>query len=178
MANCSFELLSAGIALASAVGGAFSAFGAMRSAAIARSAQEAAERSEKRVAVRELVVCGSELDIELQRVVARAADLKSSYRSLFAFSGSSNHSSEKLLNEQLEGKVNIAKEIVGDLMAVEFDVNALYDSGFDDINKQFAKTQQALAKVRSIREDIDREFTTTEAQLVTYQEIAIGGKNA
>lgn len=173
MADCSVEIASAVAAVISAVGGAFAAVGAMRSASSARHAQEAMERSEKRAALRELVVSGNELQVELQRVVSRATELRTAYRSLFVFSGSSNHSSEKLLLSALEEKVGSAQKSAESVAQLSTDVTVLYDAALDDINKRHAQVEQSLFLVRSVREDIEREHSSTEAQCAAYRDRAL-----
>lgn len=173
MTDCSLELISAGIALISAVGGVFAARAAMESASFAKKSQESAEHSEKREAVTKLVVSVSELDVVLQRINSQSDHLKTIYKSLFHFSGSTNHSSEKLSIEALERKVTDAKSLADEFKSVEFDVNTLYASGIDDINIRFARTQQVLVKVRSISQDIEREYLSAESRLKIYQEKAI-----
>lgn len=173
MADCSVEIAAAVAAIVSAFGGAFAAIGAMRSASSARHAQDATERSEKRTALRELVVSGNELKVELQSVVSRATELKISYRTLFAFSGSSHHSSEALLLSTLDEKVSSAQRAVESVAKISTDITTLYDAALDDINKRYTEVQQALFSTHSLREDIEREHSSIEAQCATYREKAI-----
>ena len=173
MANSWVEIASASAAVLSAIGGALAAFGAMRSASSAHQAQKAMERSEKRAGVRELVVTNNELQIELQRVISRATDLRTAYRSLFGFSGSSNHSSEKLLLTALEEKVASAQKSAESTAELSIDVTAIYDATLDDISKRHAKIDQSLFFVRSVREDIEREHSSIEAQCSEHRQRAL-----
>ena len=170
MSEFSVEITSAVAAIVSAVGGAFADIGAMRSASSARHAQEATERSEKRVALRELVVSENELSVELERVLSRAKELKASYRLLFNFSVSSNNSNEKLVVSAIEEKVLSVQKAAEEVAQHSTDLTTLYDASLDDINKRQAQIQQALFSVRSVREDIDREHSSVEAECAAYRE--------
>lgn len=167
------EIASAIAAVISAVGGAFAAVGAMRSASSARHAQQAMERSEKRAALRELVVSWNELQVELQRVVSRATELRTAYQTFFAFSGSSEHSSEKLLLKEIDEKVRSAQKSAEGVAQVSTDVTALYDAALDDINKHHARVEQSLFLVRSVREDIEREHLSIEARCAVHRDLAL-----
>lgn len=173
MADCSVEVASAVAAIVSAIGGALAAVGAMRSASSARYAQEAIERSEKRAALRELVVSSNELEVEIQRAHSRATDLKTSYQTLFIFSGSSQHSNEALLRSALDEKMSSVEKMAGDVKQPSNDVTAFYDAALDDINKRQAQIQQALFSVRAIREDIEREHSSIDAQCAVYRKKVI-----
>lgn len=162
-------------AVVSAIGGVFAAIAAFRSAASAREANACVARSEQRFAVRELVVTANEVMIELRRAESRASDLKREHRSLAMFCGQMGGPRYAMAEKAVDEK--LARAVAAAVDAKEFtrDTTTLYEASIDDINKRLAKMQQSLFEVRSIREDLEREFAPVESQVAVYREKAIQG---
>ena len=70
------EVVSTVAAIVSAIGGAFAALAAFRSADSARVAQQAAVAAELRAALRQIGTTATEMLIEAERIASRGNDLK------------------------------------------------------------------------------------------------------
>jgi hypothetical protein len=176
MAALPAEYISAAAAVVSAIGGAFAAVAAFRSAASARDAREAAQVSEKRAALRQLTLTAAEVLVEEQRVDARAADLKSSYRDLFTFAGqSAGGKREGMLLSEIEKKITEVTKLSNYAKPFTSESSALRNGPLEEINIREIKLAQKLTQVRAIREDLEREQASVEGQCTTFRERALRG---
>lgn len=168
-------VISAVAAAMSAIGGAFAAVAAFRSAASAREAREAAETSEKRAALRQLMVTTNEVLVEARRAESRGAELKLAYRTLFTFGGSSGGSREGLYLAEVDKKLAGVTKLSEHAKPFASDQDGLMNGPVDEISSRETKVAQVLTQVRAIREDLEREHASVEGQCTTYRENAIRG---
>jgi hypothetical protein len=173
VADFSPELVSAGAAVVSAVGGAFAAFAAFRSAASARAAQEAAAATEKRTVLRQVAITANDVLVEVERVESRSLVLKQGYRSLFTFGGSSGGSREALYLKAVDEKVASVQALASIAKPFVSGGSDLANATLEEINENEIKLTQALSQVRATREDLEREHASVEGQCATYRENAI-----
>lgn len=170
-----YTIASAIASVVSAIGGAFAAVAAYRSAESARQATEAAQAAEKRAALRQLTITAHEIIVEAKRAEARATELKGSYRSLFALSGSSGGSREGLYLAEVDKKLQEAARLL--TLAEPFSsVNKELANGpIEEIEARDTTLTQALIQARAIREDFERQHSSVESQCAPYREKAIRG---
>lgn len=166
-------VISSVAAVISAFGGAFAAVAAFKSAASARDAHEAAQNSEKRTMLRQLMVTAGEVLVEAKQSESRAAQLKLSYRTLFGFGGSSSSSREQLYLSEIDKKLAELTKLSETATPFVSDQDVLMSGPLDEISKREMKIAQTLVKVRAIREDLEREHASVEAQCMTYRDKVI-----
>lgn len=168
-------LISSVAAVVSALGGAFAAVAAFKSAASANDAHEAAQISEKRAALRQLMVTASEVLVEARRAESRAAQLKLSYRTLFVFGGSSGGSRENLYISEIDKKLAELTNLSESAKPFVSDQDVLINGPLDEISSREMKIAQTLIQARAIREDLEREQASIEAQCMMYRDKVIRG---
>lgn len=169
------DIVSATAAVVSAIGGAFAAWAAFRSAGSARVAQQAAADSERRASLRQIATTASEVLIEAQRVESRGHDLKSAYRSLFVIAGSGGGSRQALYDTAVDEKLKEAQGLADSAKVFSSSPRSLEDAPPDEIDRVQLKLSTALTKVRALREDIEREFTSAEGQSAAFRDKALLG---
>jgi len=169
-------VISAVAAVVSAIGGAFAAIAAFRSAGSARDAHEATQVSEKRSALRQLTVTGNEVLVEARRAESRAAELKLSYRTLFAFGGSSGGSREGLYLAEVDKKLAEIAKLSEAAKPFASGQENLMNGPVDEISSREIRMAQILTQARAIREDLEREHASVEGQCTTYRENVIQGR--
>jgi hypothetical protein len=169
-------VISAIAAAVSAIGGAFAARAAGRSADSARGAYEAAQLSEKRWALRQLTVTGNEVLVECRRVESRCAELKLAYRTLSIFAGVAGGSAEQECLAKVEKNLEKVAKLSECAKPFASDQGSLMNGPLDEIARREAKMAQVLTEVRTLREDLEREHASVEGQCATYRERAIQGR--
>lgn len=171
----SAAVISAIAAVVSAIGGAFAAIAAFRSAGFARAANEAAQIAEKRAALRQLTVTANEIAVEAQRSNAMGVELKSSYRTLFTFANASGGSRLGMYLDQVDKKLKEVEELSEKAKPFVSSPESLMNGPVEEINTREITMAQTLTKVRGIREDLEREHISIEAQNKTYRDKVIQG---
>lgn len=164
------ELLSLAAAVVSAVGGAFSAWAAFRSAGSARLAQEEAARAERRAALRRVSETAGLVVSEVERIKARGPLLQLNYRSLFALSGSAGGSRSNVYIEAVDEKVKKAITLADDASLFAGEAKSLEDATLEEIDRVQVRLSNSLATVRGVREDLEREESSVEAQSAQLRE--------
>ena len=168
-------VISAIAAVVSAVGGAFAAIAAFRAAGFARDAHEAAQVSEKRGALRQLTITSNEVLVEAKRAESRATDLKLAYRTLAVFSGASGGSRENLYVTEIDKRLVNVASLSEAAKPFSSGQDSLMNGPAEEISRRETKMAQLLTNVRAIREDLEREHASVEAQCATFREKAIQG---
>jgi len=157
-------------AVVSAIGGAVAAF---RSAGSAQSAQDAAQTSEKRAALRQLSVTASEVLVEAGRASSRGAELKSAYQILFTFANRSGGSHLGMYIDEVDKKLIEVENMSQRAKPFASGQDSLMNGPVDEINSREITMSQVLTMVRARREDLEREHASVEAQNKIYREQAI-----
>jgi hypothetical protein len=158
------EVLSVSAALVSAIGGAFAAWAAFRSAASARLAQESADTSERRVSLRDLTSTARAVVIEAQRVAVRGGELKREHQSLAIMSGASISSSLDLSLAAVEAKLTEAKEQAKHAELFASSSSNLEHASSEEIDRVQLRLSDSLKKAQATLEDFDREHGIIERQ--------------
>lgn len=164
------DLLSLAAAVASAVGGGFAAWAAFRSAGSARLAQEEAARAERRAALRRVSETAGQVVSEAERIVARGPQVKLSYRSLFTLSGGAGNSRLPLYLDGVDEKVKKAAALAEDAKLFAGEARSLSDATLDDIDRVQVRLSNSVGTARGIREDLEREESSVEAQCAERRE--------
>ena len=175
MAGPSPEFISVVAAVVSAVGGAFAAVAAFRSATSARQAQAAAEKSQKSGTLRQLAIAANEVLVEARRAEARTAELKLRYGELFAFAGTTGSSSEGLYLSEVDKKLAEVAQLSDYATPFTSDLSQLANGPLDEISNRETILAQTLTRVRAIREDLEREQASIEADFAALRERALRG---
>lgn len=162
-------------AVVSALGGCFAAVAAFRSAGSARAANEAAQISEKRAALRQLSITAGEVLVEAERTNARGVDLKNAYQTLFTFAGQSGGSRLGMYMGEVDKKLKNVEDLSQKAQPFVSDLESLMNEPSQEINSREIVITQTLTKVRGIREDLEREYSSIEAQNKTYHDKVIEG---
>lgn len=169
----SIAVISTIAAVVSAVGGAFAAVAAFRASGFARDAHQAAQLSEKCAAFRQLTVTANEVLVEARRGQSRGSDLKAAYRTLAVFSGASGGSHETLYVSEVDRKLSDISNLAESASPFSSDQENLINGPVEEINSRETRMAQILTAIRAVREDLEREHASIEAQCATFREKAI-----
>lgn len=164
------ELLSIAAAVVSAVGGAFSAWAAFRSAGSARVAQEEAAKAGRRAALRQVSETAGIVISEVERIQARGPQLQRSYHSLFALSGGLSNSRLPLHLDAVDKKVKKATALAEDARLFTSEAKSLIDASIEDIDRVQIRLSNSVITTRGVREDLEREESSVEAQVAERRE--------
>lgn len=168
------EIVSAAAAVVSAVGGAFAALAAFRSAESARVAQQAAAAVEHRAALRQIGTTATEVLIEVERIASRGNDLKIAYQTLFTFAGRSG-GSRKNLDSAVDEKLKHASELGDYAKLFTTAAEKLDGTPPEETDRIQVRLSNTLTEIRALREDLEHELSGVEGQSVTYRDKAIKG---
>ena len=158
------EVLSVVAALASAVGGAFAAWAALQSARSASKAQEAADAMERNIGLRDISLAAGEVQVEARRAHSRAEQLKHSYSTLFALSGSFGNTREALYAAEIDKKTERIAKLVDDASKFDGGATLLKMATFEEILRVQMRLINSVKEVRALREELDREQDQIEEQ--------------
>lgn len=169
------EVVSAAAAVVSAVGGAFAAWAAFRSAESARIAQQAGAAAEHRAALRQIGTTATEVQIEVERIASRGNDLKIAYRTLFTFAGQLGSSRNNLYDAAVDEKLKRASELGGYAKLFTTAAAKLDGTPPEETDRVQVRLSNTLTEIRALREDLERELSSVEGQSATYRDQAIRG---
>ncbi|MFI3120718.1 MAG: hypothetical protein QX203_12155 [Methylococcaceae bacterium] len=169
------EIVSAAAAVVSAVGGAFAALAAFRSADSARVTQRAAEAAEHRVALRQIGTTATEVFIEKERITSRGTNLKMAYQTLFAFAGQLGGSRKNFYESAVDEKVQHASKLGEYAKLFTTAAEKLDGTPPEETDRVQVRLSNSLTEIRALREDLERELSGVEGQSATYRENAIKG---
>ena len=164
------EILSVTAAVVSAVGGAFAAWAALQSARSASRTQEAADAMELKFALRDVALSSGEVQVEARRAESRAEQLKVSYSTLFALSGSVGNSRQALYVAQIDTKIERIALLIEDAGRFKDEAAALNKSTIEDILRVQTRLAISVKEVLALREELDREHDQIESQCAERRE--------
>jgi hypothetical protein len=147
------SVVSAVAAVVSAVGGTFATVAAFRSAGSALKSQEAVEASEKRFALRQLMVTASKVLVEAKRAESRGAALKLSYSTLFTFAGGSGSGLQAHHLVEIDSKLAEIAKLSEYATPFVSGQDVLMNGPLDEISCREIKVAQVLTQVTAIREE-------------------------
>jgi hypothetical protein len=168
-----FEIASAAAAVVSAVGGAFAAIAAFRSADAARDAARTAEESERRALLREVSNTAASIQAAVLGVTSRGQELLLEYRSAEIFSGSAEHSGLRQLREATETLTERARSFIADAQLFSGGAKSLVESPIDEVERVRTKLAESLALVQVIREELDRKYKAMAEQNLQHRQVAL-----
>lgn len=168
------ELVSAAAAVVSAIGGTLATLAAFRSAETARVTQKAAAAAEHRAALRQIGTTATEILIELKRITTRGNDLKSGYRVLFTTAGQVGSSRKNLYDASVDEKLMLASQLA-DYAKLFTAANTKLDSTPpEETDRVHVRLSNILTEVRALREDLERELSSVEAQSAVFGDMVKG----
>lgn len=168
-----YEVASAVAAVVSAVGGAFAALAAFRSAGAAREAALSAEHANRRAMLRDVSAIAASILGAVLGVKSRAAELICEYKSAEVFSGSRENSSLLKLQEstcELQAK---AESFVADAGLFANGATQLAASPAEDIDRVFVRLSGNLQLIQTIRDELDRKYAAMSSQNAQHREVAL-----
>ncbi|VWX33702.1 conserved exported hypothetical protein [Limnobacter sp. 130] len=167
------SLISIIASVVSAIGAAAACIAAFKSAAHAKEAFDEGQKADKRFALRQLSLTAHQVSVQADRVKWTAQGLKSGYQTLAVFSGASGSSRLILLTKEVDEKVKIAEVL--QLKAkpfIELQMTLL-NGPLDEITARELAMSQHLIEVIGLREKIEIELSSIQAQNSTLRESAI-----
>jgi hypothetical protein len=168
-----FEIASAVAAVVSAVGGAFAAVAAFRSADAARGVARAAEESERRALLREVSSAAASILAAVLGATSRGQELLLEYRSAEVFSGSVGHSGLRQLRESTETLIEKARSFTADAQLFSGGAKSLAGSPTHEVERVRIRLTESLALVQVIREELDRKYKAMAEQNLQHRQVAL-----
>jgi hypothetical protein len=173
MSQETLALVAAIGGIVSAVGGAFAALAAFRSASSASDALNQAVRLERRALVRQLVVSAHGVISEEARIAALVDELKLQYSTLFTFAGQGDGSRQKFYVDRAEKKKQEANTLQLEAKKLIEEAKSLAGASEEDLTQALSKFDGHLVRVKSIREDLQREIDSVAQQNLMYRDKAL-----
>lgn len=168
-----YEISTAIAAVVSAVGGAFAAVAAFRSAGAAREAARSAEDTNRRAMLREVSSAAASILVAVLGVKSRGTELIIEYNSAEVFSGSAGNSSlQKLRENTLELQAK-AESYVADAGLFVNGATQLAASPAEDIDRILVRLSGNLQIIQTIRDELDRKYTSMASQNAQHREVAL-----
>lgn len=158
------EILSLVATVGSAVAGGYAARAAFLSAGSARKAQDAADAAERRASLRELANAAGGVLVEEKRIYALANEVKRAYRASATLSGASGGSRLNHYLEAADEKLAGARALADDAKLFADGARNLEQSPPEEIDRVLLRQTNALRKVQTLRDDLEREHLSLEAQ--------------
>jgi hypothetical protein len=159
--------------LIGALGSAFAAIAAFRSAGIAKSATDHASAIEKRTQVREVVRIGNEVIAETIRIDALAAKCILSFRTLATFSGATGGSIESVHIKALEEKRKSMGPVQDRALEVIESYASIQKESGEHINGLLSELDNYLIHTRRVKEEIQEQYADLEDQNRIHREKVI-----
>lgn len=166
-------IIAAIAAVLSAVGGGIACIAAFRSAKHAKDTFDSAHLAEKRLLLRQLSVTAHEVTVEVDRIKWIAQGLKVSYQTLFTFAGQLGGSREKLYQKEIDTKLQEAETLLQKASPFTTFKDALLNGPLEEISSREIAIAQALVRARYIRENLEEEHRSVEAQNQAHRERAL-----
>lgn len=168
-----YEIASAVAAVVSAVGGAFAAVAAFRSAGAAREAALSAEHANRRAMLREVSAVAASILGAVLGVKSRAAELISEYKSAEVFSGSRENSSLLKLQENTRELQAKAESFVADAGLFANGATQLAASPAEETDRVFVRLSGNLQLIQTIRDELDRKYAAMSSQNAQHREVTL-----
>jgi hypothetical protein len=167
------SLIPAVTGVLAAIGGLFAAIAAFRSAGIAKTAADRAEKVERRALLRDVITSLQNVSTETMRVDDLANNLKRSYGDLFTFAGDRSRSKPKIEEvEKLQGKITVFQQ---EAMKSLEDQKALRGLSEEQLAELLTKYDGYLQHIKGLKEKFTFELESTEQPNRIYREKAIKG---
>jgi hypothetical protein len=155
----------------SAVGGLVACVAAFESAKHAKNTFDAAQLSEKRLSLRQLSLIADEVIIEVDRIKWVAVGLKVAYQTLFTFSGGSGtNSRQPIYTQGVDEKIEEAEQLLIKAKPFTTFQTTLLNGPIEEISSREVSIAQCLARAKAIRERLEVEHHSIEAQNQAHRE--------
>ncbi len=171
--NDPVAIISAIAAVISAIGGGIACVAAFKSAKHAKDTFDSGQLSEKRMLLRQLAVTAHEVTVEVDRIKWVAQGLTMSYKTLFIFAGQPNSSRQNLYEQEIDSKLKDAEDLLVKAKPFATFQEPLLNGPLEEINSREIAIAQALIRAKSIREKLEEEHRSIEAQNQTRRELAL-----
>ncbi|WP_169333093.1 hypothetical protein [Thiobacillus denitrificans] len=168
-----YEIATAVAAVISAIGGAFAAVAAFRSAATARDATRQAEEAERRVLLREVSTAAASIQAVVLGVSSRGQELLLEYRSAEVFSGSSDHSGLRQLRESTENLIKKARFFVEDAQLFSGGAKSLSDAPVEEVERVRTRLAENFNLLQVIREELDRKYLDVASKNMQHRQVIL-----
>lgn len=156
--------------LVSTVGGFLAVIAAFRSAKYAREAKHAADDMERRVLLREVATNAGAVLVEVKRIQSVGNEVLRAHRALAVLSGTYGNSRMQLCIASVEEKLNEAKALAEDSKLFSDGARSIAECPLTEIERVLLRQAVALTTTRAMREDLEREKSSLEAQRVQMVE--------
>ncbi|MGH7847791.1 MAG: hypothetical protein ACREQW_21825 [Candidatus Binatia bacterium] len=156
--------------LVAAIASLWSAHAARRSADTANLAAQHAEQIERRSLLRSLLVAAQGVISEYKRIEALVAKVKGEIKDNFIFAGQTGASPRKdMFLKRADERIDEVAPYVSEARSLVDNPN-LQNSSDEDLTRALARFEGFLAESRRVREDLERELSSLEADNRLYRE--------
>jgi|SRR6478672_9266214 len=169
------EIVSAVAAAVSAIGGAFAAVAAFRSADFARKAQLSADESERRSVLRQVILAAKEVQLDAKRCVDATSLLARSYKDLAIFTDNLGGSRYQLMKDAIEEKTKRAEYIENEGSLFSAWPSTLESAPLEEVDRVLTKVLSLSSEARAMYSDLVRERDDVERQCDAYRKSVIEG---
>lgn len=163
-------IISAIAAVISAIGGAVACVAAFRSAKHAKDTFDAGQLSEKRLVLRQLSITAHQVVVEVERIKWTAQGLKVAYQTLLTFAGQFGSSKQNPYTQEVDTKIQEAESLLEKARPFTTFQETLINGPLEEISSREVTIAQSLARAKAIREKLDEELRSIEAQNQTHRE--------
>lgn len=159
-------------AVVSAIGGAFAAIAAFRSAGAAQASAKHAADVEHRALVRDVLAVAASIIRDAARARLIADALPDAYKTLHALAGSGSGSNEGIAIAKVEAKADAIAPSAQRAKNVGNDYATLYKASADDLSNMLAGLTADQVNVRALLDDFMAEQSSVGAATVRAAEEA------
>lgn len=172
----STDWISAIASAVSALGGAFAAVAAFRSARSAHETQQAASNIEFRARLREIAYTVVSIDAEITRVKSLARHLEKVYSDLAIFNGGSGGSRHEQVRQNVAQRLAKAIEISETAKPFLNGTEALVKAPAEDTDRVLRNLTSSLARLKAYASEFETELQSAEPERTLHQQSVIGGR--
>lgn len=172
----STEWITAIASAVSALGGAFAAIAAFRSARSAHESLQAACKIEFRARLREVADCVALINAEMMRIRSVAGRLEKVYSDLAIFNGSFGGSRHELVRQSVAQR--LANAIENSEIARPFlnGTEGLEKAPAEDADRVLRNLTRSLARLRVSAAEFETELQSVETERTLHQQAVINGR--
>jgi hypothetical protein len=122
-----------------------------------------------------VAVTADAIVLEVKCIESLAAKVKAASGSLAAFSGALRSAKRQAFASTVDEKVRTVTDLVSEARALTSGATLLSNARTDDIHRKRTRLEQSLNRVRAVREELEHELASLEANCAVYREKAIKG---
>jgi hypothetical protein len=125
--------------------------------------------AERRSSLLNIGSTATEVVNEAERFRDRAKSLKIAYSHLAVFAGQSGGSREKVAHATVDEKLTYAATLHENVKSFADGTTALDDEPVVDLHRAQVRVTNARTELRTMREDLERDLSSVEAQIAEYR---------